>query len=82
MVTNILEAFISVVYLWLLGMCSHIIVEFVASAPLAPHKKLDNGVCPISFGIIWCRRVTKVVMKGVFGEMVWYLEFFQFFFGA
>ncbi|MCI97688.1 hypothetical protein A2U01_0118989, partial [Trifolium medium] len=39
--------------------------EFVASAPLTPLLKPDEGIRPIAVGTIWRRLVSKVVMKGV-----------------
>ncbi|KAL6535087.1 hypothetical protein OROMI_026461 [Orobanche minor] len=52
--------------------------EFVASAPLTPLLKPDNGIRPIAVGTIWRRLVSKIAMKGVGKEMAKYLNDFQF----
>ncbi|GJR43992.1 putative reverse transcriptase domain-containing protein [Tanacetum coccineum] len=54
------------------------LAEFVASAPLTPLLKPDNGIRPIAVGTIWRRLVSKVAMKGVGKEMSKYLGDFQF----
>jgi hypothetical protein len=54
------------------------LAEFVASAPLTPLLKPDNGIRPIAVGTIWRRLVSKVAMKGVGKEMTNYLNDFQF----
>ncbi|GJW49083.1 hypothetical protein Tco_0090434 [Tanacetum coccineum] len=41
------------VNLWLAGRCPPILAEFVASAPLTPLLKPDNGIRPIAVGLIW-----------------------------
>ncbi|GKB81617.1 hypothetical protein Tco_0948512 [Tanacetum coccineum] len=46
-----------------------ILAEFVASDPLTPLFKPDNGIRPIAMGTIWRRLVSKVAMKGVGKEM-------------
>nr|GEV77990.1 putative reverse transcriptase domain-containing protein [Tanacetum cinerariifolium] len=51
------------------GRCPLNLAKFVASAPLTPLLKPDNGIRPIAVGIIWRRLVFKVVMKGVGKEM-------------
>ncbi|GKD36590.1 hypothetical protein Tco_1252099 [Tanacetum coccineum] len=60
------------------GRCPPILAEFVASAPLTPLLKPDNGIRPIAVGTIWRRLVSKVAMKGVSKEMSNYLSDFQF----
>ncbi|XP_076887974.1 uncharacterized protein LOC143538262 [Bidens hawaiensis] len=67
-----------VVNLWLGGRCPVDLAEFVASAPLTPLLKPDNGVRPIAVGAIWRRLVSKVVMRSVGKEMAKYLGDFQF----
>ncbi|GKE12017.1 hypothetical protein Tco_1415568 [Tanacetum coccineum] len=42
--TNLLKAITLVVNLWLAGRCPPILAEFIASAPLTPLLKLDNGI--------------------------------------
>ncbi|GJY21074.1 putative reverse transcriptase domain-containing protein [Tanacetum coccineum] len=76
--TDLLQAITSVVNLWLAGRCPPILAEFVASAPLTPLLKPDNGIRPIAVGTIWRRLVSKVAMKGVGKEMSKYLGDFQF----
>nr|GEW98666.1 reverse transcriptase domain-containing protein [Tanacetum cinerariifolium]GEX01993.1 reverse transcriptase domain-containing protein [Tanacetum cinerariifolium] len=46
--TDLLKVITSVVNLWLAGSCLPILVEFVASAPLTPLLKPDNGIRPIA----------------------------------
>ncbi|XP_076928462.1 uncharacterized protein LOC143592430 [Bidens hawaiensis] len=58
--------------------CPSVLAEFVASAPLTPLLKLDNGIRPISVGAIWRRLVSKVAMRGVGKEIAKYLCDFQF----
>ncbi|GJS12033.1 putative reverse transcriptase domain-containing protein [Tanacetum coccineum] len=60
------------------GEVSAYLAEFVASAPLTPLLKPDNGIRPIAVGTIWRRLVSKVAMKGVGKEMSKYLGDFQF----
>ncbi|KAJ0856068.1 putative reverse transcriptase domain, DNA/RNA polymerase superfamily [Helianthus annuus] len=60
------------------GKCPSCLAEFVASAPLTPLLKPDNGIRPIAVGTIWRRLVSKVAMKGVGKEMTKYLNDFQF----
>ncbi len=76
--TDLLRAITTVVNLWLGGRCPSILSEFVASAPLTPLLKPDNGIRPIAVGTIWRRLVSKVAMKGVGKEMAKYLNDFQF----
>ncbi|GJR17450.1 putative reverse transcriptase domain-containing protein [Tanacetum coccineum] len=76
--TDLLKVITSVVNLWLAGRCPPILAEFVASAPLTPLLKPDNGIRPIAVGTIWRRLVSKVAMKGVGKEMSKYLSDFQF----
>ncbi|GKE51674.1 putative reverse transcriptase domain-containing protein [Tanacetum coccineum] len=76
--TDLLKAITSVVNLWLAGRCPSILAEFVASAPLTPLLKLNNGIWPIVVGTIWRRLVSKVAMKGVGKEMSKYLGDFQY----
>ncbi|GJR41782.1 hypothetical protein Tco_1309885 [Tanacetum coccineum] len=61
--TDLLKVITSVVNLWLAGRCLPILAEFVASAPLTPLLKPDNGIRPIAVGTIWRRLVSKVAMK-------------------
>ncbi|XP_021985363.1 uncharacterized protein LOC110881398 [Helianthus annuus] len=60
------------------GKCPSCLAEFVASAPLTPLLKPDNGIRPIAVGTIWRSLVSKVAMKGVGKEMTKYLNDFQF----
>ncbi|GJW52225.1 putative reverse transcriptase domain-containing protein [Tanacetum coccineum] len=76
--TDLLKAITSVINLWLAGRCPPILAEFVASAPLTPLLKPDNGIQPIAVGTIWRQLVSKVDMKGVGKEMSKYLSDFQF----
>ncbi|GJS40576.1 putative reverse transcriptase domain-containing protein [Tanacetum coccineum] len=76
--TDLLKAITLVVNLWLVGRCPPILAEFVASAPLTPLLKPDNGIWPIAVGTIWRRLVSKVAMKGVGKEISKYLGDFQF----
>ncbi|KAI3721949.1 hypothetical protein L2E82_32969 [Cichorium intybus] len=76
--TDLLRAITTVVNLWLGGRCPSVLAEFVASAPLTPLIKPDNGIRPIAVGTIWRRLVSKVAMKGVGKDMVKYLNDFQF----
>jgi len=76
--TDLLHAITAVVNLWLGGRCPPSLAEFVASAPLTPLLKPDNGIRPIAVGTIWRRLVSKVAMKGVGKEMTNYLNDFQF----
>ncbi|KAL4583664.1 hypothetical protein LXL04_008246 [Taraxacum kok-saghyz] len=41
------------------GMCPLILAKFVASAPLTPLLKPDNGIRPIALGTIWRHLVSK-----------------------
>ncbi|GKG05606.1 hypothetical protein Tco_0325692, partial [Tanacetum coccineum] len=66
---DLLKVITSVVNLWLAGRCLPILVEFVASAPLTPLFKPDNGIRPIAVSTIWRPLVSKVAMKGVGKEM-------------
>ena len=76
--TDLIHAITSVVNLWLAGRCPTILAEFVASAPLTPLLKPDNGIRPIAVGTIWRRLISKVAMKGVGKEMSKYINDFQF----
>ncbi|GJZ95308.1 putative reverse transcriptase domain-containing protein [Tanacetum coccineum] len=76
--TDLLKVITPVVNLWLAGRYSPILAEFVASAPLTPLLKPDNGIRTIAVGTIWSRLVSKVAMKGVGKEMSKYLSDFQF----
>ncbi|GJS71154.1 putative reverse transcriptase domain-containing protein [Tanacetum coccineum] len=76
--TDLLKAITSVVNLWLARRCPPILAEFVASAPLMPLLKPDNGIRPIAVGTIWRRLVSKVTVKCVGKEMSKYLSDFQF----
>ncbi|GJU97539.1 hypothetical protein Tco_1326810 [Tanacetum coccineum] len=76
--TNLLKAITSVVNLWLAWRCPPILVESIASAPLTPLLKLDNGIRPIAVGTIWRRLASKVAIKGVGKDMSKYLGDFQF----
>ncbi|GJY70855.1 putative reverse transcriptase domain-containing protein [Tanacetum coccineum] len=75
---GLLKAISVVVNLLLEGRCPKVLAEFVASAPLMPLLKPDNGIRPIAVGAIWRRLASKVAMKGVRKEMSKYLEDFQF----
>nr|GEU60662.1 putative reverse transcriptase domain-containing protein [Tanacetum cinerariifolium] len=55
---DLLKTITSVINFWLARMCSPILAEFVASAPLTPLFKQDNGVRPIAIGTIWRRLVS------------------------
>ncbi|XP_076956600.1 uncharacterized protein LOC143631862 [Bidens hawaiensis] len=66
------------VNLCLRGGCPRSLAGFVASAPLTPLLKPDNGIRPIAVGSIWRRVVSKVAMKGVGKDMAKYLGDFQF----
>ncbi|XP_076951801.1 uncharacterized protein LOC143625320 [Bidens hawaiensis] len=76
--TDLICAITAVVNLWLGGRCPSTLAGFVASAPLTPLLKPDNGIRPITVGTIWSRLVSKVAMKGVGKEMTKYLNDFQF----
>ncbi|GJS62421.1 hypothetical protein Tco_0657205 [Tanacetum coccineum] len=45
------------------------LLKFVASAPLTPLLKPDNGIRPIAVGTIWRRFVSKVSMKGTMARV-------------
>lgn len=68
----------AVVNLWLARRYPSILSEFVASGPLTPLIKSDNGIRPIIVGTIWRRLVSKVAIKGVGKEMAKYLNDFHF----
>ncbi|KAI3822707.1 hypothetical protein L1987_10303 [Smallanthus sonchifolius] len=76
--SGLLTAITEVVNLWLGGLCPRVLADFVASAPLTPLLKPDNGIRPIAVGAIWRRLVSKVAMKKVGKEAVTYLEDYQF----
>ncbi|MFS8014296.1 hypothetical protein Hanom_Chr15g01342921 [Helianthus anomalus] len=48
--SGLLTAITGVVNLWLEGLCPKVLAEFVASAPLTPLLKPDNGIRPIVVG--------------------------------
>ncbi|GJQ94529.1 hypothetical protein Tco_0005668, partial [Tanacetum coccineum] len=75
---GLLKAISVVVNLLLEGRCPKILAEFMASAPLTPLLKPDNGIRPIAVGAIWRRLTSKVAMRGVRNEMSKYLGDFQF----
>nr|GEW30417.1 putative reverse transcriptase domain-containing protein [Tanacetum cinerariifolium] len=75
---DLLKFITSVVNLCLAGRCPPILAEFVASTPLTPLLKPDNGIRRIAVGTIWRRLVSKVAMKGMGKEMSKYLSDFQF----
>ncbi|KAD6455032.1 hypothetical protein E3N88_09738 [Mikania micrantha] len=75
---GLLKAISTVVNLCLAGRCPKTLAEFVASAPLTPLLKPDNGIRPIAVGMIWRRLVSKAAMRGVGKEMAKYLGDFQF----
>ncbi|GJZ19199.1 putative reverse transcriptase domain-containing protein, partial [Tanacetum coccineum] len=77
-VVGLLKAISVVVNLLLEGRCPKVLAEFVASAPLTPLLKPDNGIRPIVVGAIWRRLASKVAMRGVRKEMSKYLGDFQF----
>ncbi|GJW27470.1 hypothetical protein Tco_0044345 [Tanacetum coccineum] len=66
---GLLKAISMVVNLLLEGRCPKVLAEFVASAPLTPLLKPDNGIRPIAVGAIWRRLASKVAMRGVRKEM-------------
>nr|GEU83964.1 putative reverse transcriptase domain-containing protein [Tanacetum cinerariifolium] len=66
---DLLKVITVAINLWLARRCLPILVEFVASAPLTPLLKPDNGIQPITIGTIWRRLVSKVAMKGVGKEI-------------
>ena len=76
--SGLASAITDVVNLWLGGNCPRFLAEFVASAPLTPLLKPDNGIRPIVVGAIWRRLVSKVAMLKVKKEMSAYLGDFQF----
>ncbi|XP_021989397.1 uncharacterized protein LOC110885960 [Helianthus annuus] len=76
--SGLLTAITEVVNLWLEGLCPKVLADFVASAPLTPLLKPDNGIRPIAVGAIWRRLVSKVAMKKVGKEAVKYLGDYQF----
>ncbi|GKD50829.1 hypothetical protein Tco_1279805, partial [Tanacetum coccineum] len=67
--TDLLKVIALVVNFWLTGRCPPIFAKFVASAPLTPLLKPNNGIRPIAVGTIWRCLVSKVAMKGVGKEM-------------
>ncbi|GJV58022.1 putative reverse transcriptase domain-containing protein [Tanacetum coccineum] len=75
---GLLKAISVVVNLLLEGRCPKVLAEFMASAPLTPLLKPDNGIRPIAVGAIWRRLASKVAMRGVRKEMSKYLGDFQF----
>ena len=62
---DLLQAITAVVKLWLGGRCPSCLAMLVASAPLTPLLKPDNGIRPIVVGTIWMRLVSNVTLKGV-----------------
>ncbi|KAD4384463.1 hypothetical protein E3N88_24631 [Mikania micrantha] len=80
--SGLLKAVSTVVNLCLAGRCPKILAEYVASAPLTPFLKPDNGIRPIAVGMIWKRPVSKAAMRGVGKEMAKYLgDFWEFLVG-
>ncbi|GJY40509.1 hypothetical protein Tco_0427779, partial [Tanacetum coccineum] len=75
---GLLKAISVVVNLLLEGRCPKVLAEFVASAPLTPLLKPDNGIRPIAVGAIWRRLASKVAMRGVRKEMSPNIGDFQF----
>lgn len=67
-----------VVDLWFDGRCPSQLGEFVASAPLTPLLKPDEGIRPIAVGTVWRRLVSKVAAQAVGKDMSTYLGDFQF----
>ncbi|KAJ0599143.1 putative reverse transcriptase domain, exostosin [Helianthus annuus] len=76
--SGLLTAITNVVNVWLEGLCPRVLADFVASAPLTPLLKPDNGIRPIAVGAIWRILVSKVAMKKVGKEVVKYLGDYQF----
>ncbi|GKA48095.1 hypothetical protein Tco_0741053 [Tanacetum coccineum] len=61
---GLLKAISVVVNLLLEGRCPKVLAEFVASAPLTPLLKPDNGIRPIAWRAIWRRfGLVKVAMR-------------------
>jgi len=75
---GLLKAITTMVNLCLKGRCPKVLAEFIASAPLTPLLKPDNGIRPIAVGAIWRRLVSKVAMRGVRKDMAKYLGDFQY----
>nr|GEW38519.1 putative reverse transcriptase domain-containing protein [Tanacetum cinerariifolium] len=67
---GLLKAISMVVNLLLEGKCPKVLAEFVASAPLTPLLKPDNGIRPIAVGAIWRRLASKAAMRGSFSELI------------
>ncbi|PWA50977.1 hypothetical protein CTI12_AA467910 [Artemisia annua] len=76
--SGLLAAITEVVNLWLGGFCPRVLAEFIASAPLTPLLKPDNGIRPIAVGAIWRRLVSKVAMHKFGKEMASHLGDYQF----
>nr|GEV06728.1 auxilin-like protein [Tanacetum cinerariifolium] len=60
---GLLKAISVVVNLLLEGKCPKVLAEFVASAPLTPLFKPDNGIRPIAVGAIWRRFFVDSIMQ-------------------
>ncbi|GJY68723.1 putative reverse transcriptase domain-containing protein [Tanacetum coccineum] len=75
---GLLKAISVVANLLLEGRCLKVLEEFMASAPLTPLFKPDNGIRHIAVCAIWRRLTSKVAMRGVRKEMSKYLGDFQF----
>ncbi|GJW13903.1 hypothetical protein Tco_0018036 [Tanacetum coccineum] len=66
---GLLKAISVVANLLLEGRCLKVLEEFMASAPLTPLFKPDNGIRHIAVCAIWRRLTSKVAMRGVRNEM-------------
>jgi len=75
---GLLKAITTMVNFCLKGRCPKVLAAFVASAPLTPLLKPDNGIRPIAVGEIWRRLVSKVALRGVGKDMAKYLGDFQY----
>ncbi|RZC91817.1 hypothetical protein C5167_021530 [Papaver somniferum] len=75
---DFLASISGVVNLWLDGLCSTHLREYVSSAPLTPLLKPDGGIRPVVVGTGWRRLVVKDVAHSVGKDMCSYLEDFQF----
>ncbi|KAD4585667.1 hypothetical protein E3N88_23268 [Mikania micrantha] len=74
---GLIKVIFPVVNLCLAGTCHKTLAEYVASAPLTPLLKPDNGIRPIAVGMIWRSLVSKAAMRGVGKEMAKYLGDFN-----
>lgn len=68
--TNLMDALTFIVFPWLKGKCSHVLVDFLTSDPFTPFLKINNNIHPIVVGIIWWSLVSKIAMKGVTKDVV------------